>query len=331
MDDDRFLFFPFNASDDEHGDPDRVYDAEDFAAYFGLFIGDGIYPNPSSNLQVTPATGTRAVIVLSGAGMARGHGYRQKEPITIPINAASTVNPRRDTIVLRLNETERIFSLVYTAGTPAVSPVAPAVVRNDDIYDLKLAEILVNRNAAEITWADITDTRLNGAVCGVVTNVVQSVDSTTLYNQYQAFQTAKMAEWNTAQTNWQSQANSQLTTQQSTWQTQLNSQKSTFDSWFAGIQLDIALTAAFDLDNTAALPGTRLTVTKSSDGRAITETLRRTSNNLNVARRLTNISADGKTIVSEETVYQANGTTVQRHTTATTVKNADGSITTEVV
>ena len=42
----------FNSSDG-----DRLYDAADFAAYFGDLVSNGIFYNTETNLQVTPAIG----------------------------------------------------------------------------------------------------------------------------------------------------------------------------------------------------------------------------------------------------------------------------------
>ena len=53
----------FNAEVLEDGSYDRVYTAESFAQYFSQFIGNGVYANPATQLQVTqlstPAMGAR--------------------------------------------------------------------------------------------------------------------------------------------------------------------------------------------------------------------------------------------------------------------------------
>ena len=33
------------------GEYDRIYLAEDYARYFSSFIGNGVFPNPSTNLK----------------------------------------------------------------------------------------------------------------------------------------------------------------------------------------------------------------------------------------------------------------------------------------
>ncbi|MDT2275457.1 hypothetical protein P7H20_12215 [Paenibacillus larvae] len=53
-----------------------------------------------------------------------------------------------------------------------------------DIYELGLADILVKKGTTTITGADITDLRLNTALCGVVNSLLQA-DTTAIFNQFQ--------------------------------------------------------------------------------------------------------------------------------------------------
>jgi hypothetical protein len=70
-------------------------------------------------------------------------------------------------------------------GTFSSSPIAPQITRSAEQYDLKIAEISIPAGTTAITQSLITDTRLDNAVCGIVTGVVQQVDTTTLYQQIQ--------------------------------------------------------------------------------------------------------------------------------------------------
>ncbi|AQT85709.1 phage structural protein [Paenibacillus larvae subsp. larvae] len=53
-----------------------------------------------------------------------------------------------------------------------------------DIYELGLADILVKKGTTTITGADITDLRLNTALCVVVNSLLQA-DTTAIFNQFQ--------------------------------------------------------------------------------------------------------------------------------------------------
>ncbi|MGE7129568.1 hypothetical protein [Lysinibacillus xylanilyticus] len=52
---------------------------------------------------------------------------------------------------------------------------------------MTLADVLINNGATQITQSNITDQRLNKTVCGIVHGAVDQVDTTTIFNQYQAW------------------------------------------------------------------------------------------------------------------------------------------------
>ena len=54
----------FNSSDS-----DRVYDATDFAAYFGSLVSNGIFYRTSSNLQVSPGSGLGVTVSQALLGL----------------------------------------------------------------------------------------------------------------------------------------------------------------------------------------------------------------------------------------------------------------------
>ena len=178
------LYFPFNAEEDDGGEPDRLYDATDWADYFRQFISNGVYPNPSTGLQLQSRYGTKVLTVMRGSAFCDGHFYLQKVELDFPIDEPHMTLPRRDIVIVRLNRLTRTMSILYRPGTPATSPQVLPLERTADIWDLKLADIQVNANAAQITNANITDTRLNTTFCGIVHGLVQQVDTTTIFNQY---------------------------------------------------------------------------------------------------------------------------------------------------
>ena len=62
------------------------------------------------------------------------------------------------------------------------NPVATAPVRSAAIYQIVLAHVYVAAGATKITQEDITDTRSNNSVCGIVTGTVKEMD----YSQFAA-------------------------------------------------------------------------------------------------------------------------------------------------
>ena len=157
---------------------DRNYLYKEFMDYFALFVGNGVFGSPTNQCKVIPGVGL-SVIVTAGWAFINGAWYHNdaNKEISLLANAGS-VN-RIDSIKLRYNETDRtILALGFTGET--------SVVRGSTIYDLKLAEVSVAPGAVEISGANITDTRTDEAVCGLVKGLLEIETTADLFAQYQA-------------------------------------------------------------------------------------------------------------------------------------------------
>lgn len=155
-------------------DGDRVYNAADFAAYFGSLVSNGVFYMTATNLQVTPANGL-AVSVAAGSAWINGYRYENTDDLNIPLTTANGSNPRIDRIVVRLSQISRNIQIAVVDGTPAATPVAPALTRTSDIYELGIADVLVPTAATSIVPNNITDTRMNTNLCGLVNSLVSAV------------------------------------------------------------------------------------------------------------------------------------------------------------
>ena len=207
----------FNAQMDASGEYDREYLAEDFASYFSKFISNGVFPNPSTGLQVIAADTPNMTVTLSvGYGYINGYKYENTTPLTFSIDVADGVLNRKDAIFIRYSKLGRAIKAYKIAGTPGASAVAPSVVRTEDYYDLCVAIISVNAGITAIPQSLIEDTRLNTSLCGIVTGLVEQVDTTTLYNQIQSdlsqFKTVSQAEFDA----WFEDINAKLGTEPAT-------------------------------------------------------------------------------------------------------------------
>lgn len=168
-------------------DYDRVYLAENFAEYFASFIGNGVFSDKASNLQCGAlSTPAMTVAVLPGQAWINGYWYSNTETLNLMVEVADGVLNRIDSVVVRLNFTNREIKLAVKKGVPATSPIAPTPSRDADYYELQLATISVPAGAISIKQADITDTRFNKAVCGIVAGVVDQIDTSGLFAQYNA-------------------------------------------------------------------------------------------------------------------------------------------------
>lgn len=171
----------------EGSEYDRVYNAEQFAAYFASFIGNGVFGNSMGELVVLEnQQANMSVDVSSGKGWINGWWYRNTEELNLPIALADGVLNRKDIVVLRWGNTERDMWLQVLQGEPSGEPIAPEIVRSADYYDLKLCEIDIPAGTTRITQSLITDTRLDNNVCGLVTGLIDQIDTTELYLQFNA-------------------------------------------------------------------------------------------------------------------------------------------------
>ncbi|MGL4730321.1 MAG: hypothetical protein ACRCW0_01900 [Clostridium sp.] len=168
-----------------NGNPDRQYLAEDFAKYFSVFIGSGVFIEPSSNLQVM-ANNNMNVTLMQGEAWINGYFYQNTSNFNLAITPADGVLDRIDRIVIRLDFLNREIKCYVKEGEFSSTPMAKDIIRNTDMYEIALADIKVNNGAIKITQADILDLRQNSNYCGVVHGTVEQVDPTTLFNQYSA-------------------------------------------------------------------------------------------------------------------------------------------------
>jgi hypothetical protein len=129
-------FFDAHVVDGEY---DRVYLAESFAKYFASFIGNGIFAKSSELIVRQKSAANMSVRVLAGQGWINGYWYENTDELSLAIDIADGVLNRIDIIVLRWNSAERVIRLAVKKGISATNPAAPAIQRDADIFELKLA------------------------------------------------------------------------------------------------------------------------------------------------------------------------------------------------
>ena len=174
---------------------DRAYLNKFFIDYFATFIGDGIFPVPSNNLQVMADNGLN-ITVKKGTAFINGRVHLADTDISLTLDEGDNLLSRIDKVVLRVDTIARTITKEIKKGTPATNPVAPTLQRDDDIWELGLAQILVGKAVTNITQSNITDLRLNKAECGIVKGTIEEIDTTTLFNEYQAWIDEKKTEYN---------------------------------------------------------------------------------------------------------------------------------------
>ena len=177
-----------------------TYDADDASGYLATRLS-GVY-SAEEDFSVT-AQGGLTVTVSAGQAWVRPARFRGRsiileQPETVTLTAADAVRSRIDRLVLRYDAAARKTSLTVLTGTPdSASPTAPEITRTALVYDLCLAEIRRPAGSTEITAADITDTRADENVCGVMRDGVNGIPTAQLQAQALAIMTQLSTELHT--------------------------------------------------------------------------------------------------------------------------------------
>lgn len=177
-----------------------TYDADDASGFLSTRLS-GVY-SADEDFAVT-ANGGLTVTVSAGQAWVRPARFRGRsiileQPETVTLTAADTVRSRIDRLVLRYDAAARKTSLQVLEGTPdSASPTAPEITRTALVYDLCLAEIRRPAGSTKITAADITDTRADEAVCGVMRDGVTGIPTAQLQAQALAMMTQLSTELHT--------------------------------------------------------------------------------------------------------------------------------------
>lgn len=167
-------------------DGDRKYNAEDMNRPYKHLVGNGVFPNPSTNFQVMFSSGM-TVQILEGDGLFGGGWATNDAPVLLTLAPGETNLNRIDAVVIARDASESVrgTTAYIKKGTPSSSPVAPTMIRNDYLNEYCLATVRVNSGTTSLSQSMITDTRMNSDVCGWVTGLITQVDTSTLFAQWE--------------------------------------------------------------------------------------------------------------------------------------------------
>ena len=154
------------------------FDAADVAVYLAGRTS-GVFSSAEDDFPVTAAGGLK-VTVGAGRGWVHpsrftGYSITKREADTLALPLADPSLPRIDRIVMRYDAGARAASLQVLQGTASSTPTAPAISRTELTYDLCLAEIARPAGSTSISTGQITDTRLDEALCGLVRDGVTGI------------------------------------------------------------------------------------------------------------------------------------------------------------
>lgn len=172
------------------------YSAED-AMLMNLPISSGVFAD-DDHFAIS-LSGDFSATISAGLGFirydtAKGFTFYMDAEETVLFDEPDTVLSRIDRVVLRWDESKNGVSLAVKKGSPSSTPVAVERETNSSVYELVLYDITIAANATSISAANITDQKLNPALCGLMANNITSIDTAAINAQI----TALIAGQNTA-------------------------------------------------------------------------------------------------------------------------------------
>nr|DAZ84816.1 MAG TPA: Receptor Binding Protein [Caudoviricetes sp.] len=187
-----FYSYPFesqNTGTAEQPVYDRAITAENERQFNKLRYTNGVFIESSldDDLQVIPGNGMAVKVSKGGCHIEGALAYNDNA-ITLSLEAANSTLRRIDRIVARFNTSTNVRSImVYVkTGTNATNPVAPALQRESNFWELGLADITIPAGATSISASNILDTRMDDSLCGRVLPAIPYVTQLgALYQQYQ--------------------------------------------------------------------------------------------------------------------------------------------------
>lgn len=172
-----------------------TYSAEDVATHLCTRTS-GVYAK-NRNFAAS-ITGTRQVTIAPGLAWMNYDDFkgvsvcsREDTVLTVP-DADNTLN-RVDRVVLQFDTASNLTAIRLKTGTPAVAAQPPDILQNHNQYELGLCTLSVPAGSAAISAADVTDTRADEDVCGVMRDGVTGIPTAQLIAQWRAAQAAQVA------------------------------------------------------------------------------------------------------------------------------------------
>lgn len=167
-----------------------TYDAADAAGYCATRTS-GVY-SAEADFAVTPAGGMRITVSAGQAWVhpARWVGYsiQMRTATTLEMPVADGSRGRIDRVVLRFDAATRGSRIQVLQGAVGTS-TPPELTRSARVYDLCLAQITRPGGSTSISAGQITDTRADEALCGLMRDSVTGIPTA----QLQAEARAKVA------------------------------------------------------------------------------------------------------------------------------------------
>lgn len=162
---------------------DRVYNTNSMEYWLKKFFTTGVF---TGDFQVI-ANGDMSVKLTGGYVNIGGKVKVYLNDQNLLLETAHATYDRIDSIVLERNDSERDFFAKVITGGYSSNPAPLVPVRENGVDQRVVAQIYVAHGAVRITQADITDTRADPELCGMVAGTVKEMDFSQFQKQFDGY------------------------------------------------------------------------------------------------------------------------------------------------
>ena len=227
--------FPYESmlvETDESGNPlfDRAISAATYRGFWKKYFTNGVFFSPATNFQVQAAGGMNLIVPFGEAhveGLTVLPGDSVQAELMLP--PSSTTGDRTDLIVLRVDfSLNREATIEIKKGAHDVADLQ----RDESLWELGLARVLVRQNASHVNQADITDLRLSEEWCGTVMEPITRTNSEVYFQQIAQMILNYGAQWADFFDNTNQSADALLAAIQMQWDTTLAGHEEEWQTFF---------------------------------------------------------------------------------------------------
>ena len=161
---------------------DRKYDARQISMLFDGLITDGVYRSIGSAFAVSVNSG---MILNVAEGRAWfDHTWTLNDTImTVTLPAAHSVYTKIVAVIIRVDKTNRVNSIVCKEGTAGSEPKKPTMDKTANMSEYPLAYVTIGPGVTEISPGKIEQV-IGSSECPFVTGVIQGVSIDTLIHNW---------------------------------------------------------------------------------------------------------------------------------------------------
>ena len=166
---------------------DTMYTAADAQLWFATRTS-GVYAD--TDLGVT-AAGSMNLTLSQGIAWLHydefvGCVYGNTSDLVLGVEMSDAAYDRIDRVCIRLERLNNKCYAYIKKGAAASKPVPPALQRDNVAYEISVAQVRVGVGVTAINAGNITDERLNGSVCGLMSDGVTGIDTSVMEAQFNA-------------------------------------------------------------------------------------------------------------------------------------------------